>query len=61
MTNFERIKNMSVKEIAEQLSYIIDCDDCPIEKAGGCSHLTICNYKNCENHFKKWLESEAEE
>ena len=32
MNNYERIKNMSVEEMAEKLSEIWDCNDCTEHK-----------------------------
>lgn len=59
MTNFEKIKNMSIKELADKISWLIkDCDDCPIRE--------FCNYeiqksKTCLGTWKQWLKSEVEE
>ncbi|MGN1138292.1 MAG: hypothetical protein ACI4RM_02505 [Ruminococcus sp.] len=60
MTNFEKIKQMNIDEMAEQLFFILDCDDCPIEKYKGYSDQN-CNNGTCKGALKKWLESEAEE
>lgn len=51
MTNYEKIKQMSVKEMAFMLMcpYNTDPDIC------------ICNEINCIKCTKEWLESEAEE
>lgn len=60
MTNFERIKNMSVEEMADKLermsNYVCvyyDCEECPFDIIGsrGC----------CISGFTDWLESEVEE
>lgn len=59
MTNYERIKAMSVEELAELLNnhndpckFCVRCDEdyCRSEESG-----------YCEEHIKKWLESEVEE
>jgi predicted nucleic acid-binding Zn ribbon protein len=52
----DRIRNMSVEELAESLTSRIMCSCCP------CTQL--CNkYKNvsCVDIFKIWLEQEVEE
>ena len=52
MTNYERIKNMSIDEMAV---YLIDCCNCP-------NDMFICGRKGSvsEKHIKHWLESEVE-
>ena len=56
MTNFDKIKNMSVEELAERLNESFTCARCPIEEFcecvldGGCTDTLI-----------KWLKSEVEE
>lgn len=52
MTNFERIKQMSVDEMAEYIC--IELPHCPIQ-------AMHCKDTDCVNCFKKWLESEAED
>ena len=56
-TNYERIKNMTVEEMAEFFANHILCDDCPIS--------TICNKEmitidECPKVFEEWLKSESE-
>lgn len=60
MTNIERIKNLSVEELAELINKIAfccnyeECENCPIDKFRG--------YDGChESTVEKWLESEYEE
>lgn len=57
MTNYERIKNMSVEEMAES------CDEffsCPYgQPYVGCDMEE--KYKNCSECVKHWLNSEVEE
>lgn len=59
MTNYERIKNMSVEEIADLIDEITDCcvtnecSSCPLHPHGA----QFCH----KDHFKIWLESEVEE
>ena len=57
MTNFEKIKQMSVEEMADMFYSIIpSCDNCHI--------VDLCRDENilhCRRVIRKWLESEAEE
>lgn len=53
MTNFERIKAMSVEEMAELLCKCSDCTN------GLCYGNDLCRYG--QNGCLKWLESEVEE
>lgn len=52
MTNFERIKSMSIDEMAEFIYEHCCCDDCSLP--------TSCLDKNCKKCVKKWLESEVD-
>lgn len=57
MTNFEKIKQMSIDEMALTLM-------CPAEYDFSFNKLSKCNGesdKNCLKCTKHWLESEAEE
>ena len=52
MTNYEKIKEMSIDEMAALFER--DCDFCVcFHEPGNCS-------LSCEKGVKKWLESEAE-
>ena len=55
ITNYERIRNMSVDEMAEYLNGIFDCCNCP-------NDMFLCesNGNVCTKYIKQWLESEAE-
>lgn len=57
MTNFEKIKAMSVKEMASFLSEELNlvCDSCPV--------INTCttNDNGCRANLQRWLESEVEE
>lgn len=58
MTNFEKIKAMSVEEMAEHLDKT-SCDYC-------CFQKQPCDYylygdEICKKSIKQWLEREAEE
>lgn len=54
MTNFERIKNMDIEQMAKYFDGIFDCRFCPID---------ICdsNGNLCTTRIKHWLESEVED
>ena len=56
-TNYERIKNMTVDEMAEFLTDSIVCEECPAYDFCDTEDAT---YENCPKFFKKWLESESE-
>lgn len=65
MTNFEKIKQMSVEEIATAIYNGISSDpcdycDCNIINSGFCTGIKCRNMSNDEI-IQEWLESEAEE
>lgn len=53
-TNYDRIRNMSVEELASKIVEIIDCKMCPIKN-------TCETWESCEHQITKWLEQEVEE
>ena len=53
MTNYERIKAMSVEEMAEY--FWGDCFGCEIEKRGMCESILDCKAQRI-----RWLESECD-
>lgn len=56
MTNFERIKAMSIDELAEVLNdtiSVFSCDDCSNKN-------NACTSENCLPFIKEWLEREVE-
>lgn len=58
MTNFERIKNMGIEEIAHKLNdMIFSCEYCPIQKF--CDKNRE-NYIDCISILEKWLKSGVE-
>lgn len=63
MTNFEKIKNMSVNELASECSKGLTCAFCPI--ADFCEHTHIIResvtFVNCTTIWKKWLKSEVKD
>lgn len=63
MTNFEKIKNMSVEELAEKISWLInDCDECPIrEFCNLYNDYKIQDFDTCSGTWEQWLKSEVEE
>ncbi len=56
MTNYERIKNMSIEEMADYFNEIFDCRNCP-------NDMFLCegNGYVCTKYIKRWLESEAKQ
>ena len=56
MTNFEKIKQISVEDMALMLM-------CPAEYDTDFNKKSKCNgsFSNCYNYTLHWLESEAEE
>ena len=60
MTNFEKIKNMSVEELADTMNVVItNCYKCPIRKF--CKKNNSRDCRTCQDTWKKWLKSEVEE
>lgn len=59
MTNYEKIKAMSVEEMAEELAYIAGCGGDP----SGCFHCLLKGSGKCykTEYIAGWLEREAEE
>lgn len=55
MTNFQKIKEMSLEQLTDLLSSTVDCDTCPIED--------FCNthptFLGCGETIKQWLQEEA--
>ena len=49
MTNFEKIKNMSIEELANFIGGLTDCDHCPVYCSGGCKYS-----------WEQWLKSKVE-
>lgn len=63
MTNFEKIKNMSVKEMASGLQRLSDYV-CPYYKCSECPFCCLWNcqpYNCCVSGLTEWLNSEVEE
>lgn len=71
-SNYDRIKNMTVEEMAEFMRTMLDCVSCqnkmmnsgnPLgkEKCNDDTYYQMCNgdYRKCLMTCKKWLESEV--
>ena len=56
MTNFEKLKNMSIDEIVDKLDKVFNCNSCPIEVFCSENRKVI----TCKSVWEKWLKSEAE-
>ena len=59
MTNFEKIKNMSIDEMADKLEDLTVCGYCPVEKF--CDKNGKTHYIRCKSTWKKWLKSEIKD
>ena len=55
MNNYERIKNMSIDEMAEVLSKRSGCYGCP------CEDNTFCKGGCCYFSVRDWLEKECKQ
>lgn len=51
MNNFEKIKQMTVEEMAKWLRFCVSCGYCPI--------YDKCQNGDCEKEFKQWLSQEV--
>ena len=60
MTNYDRIKQMSIEDMAKMLANEIphDCYDCNLECA---TYIEDKFNDSCINAFYRWLEQEVEE
>ena len=62
-TNYDRIRNMSVEELAEILGemgkQLENCDGCPAELFCTENYVKL-QCKNCNDLILKWLESEVD-
>lgn len=58
MTNFEKIKNMSVNELAEKLNESFACDRCPLEEF--CDKHNSIPDLGCTGIWGEWLKSEVQ-
>ena len=56
MTNYERIKRMSLNEMTEFLGNVGSCSNCSRNGCGDC-----CDVDDCNIYIREWLDQEAEE
>lgn len=63
MTNFEKIKNMSVEELAHTIANaMVDCVWCPISEFCALhNNDTTQEFESCSESWEQWLKSEVEE
>lgn len=60
MTNYDRIKSMSVEEMAKLLINESDCERyCAFTKNGKCN--AFAGFNECNKGIELWLNSEVEE
>lgn len=57
MKNYEKIKQMSIEEMAQMLYSHTTCRYCPMRFKCGSNHQ---GRNKCPNKIRQWLESEAE-
>jgi hypothetical protein len=57
MTNFEKIKNMNIDQLAEKLNDSFACDRCPIGEF--CDKHNSTPDLDCTGIWGKWLKSEV--
>lgn len=57
MTNFERIKEKDINELARFMAYTTTCDICPNYNCK-CTSIKSPPISMCVRSFKNWLESE---
>ena len=55
MTNYDRIRNMSVDEMAEFINGRSPCDTCKLHDGQTCANVW------CIQGVKQWLESEVDD
>lgn len=55
-TNYEKIKNMTVEEMAEFFSECIMCDDCPVSTFCDREMVTV---DECPKILEQWLQAES--
>lgn len=55
MTNFERIKNMSIEDMTEWMHIHTNCFECEIEGSG----LHCNEFTNCKDVMRKYLEQQV--
>ena len=59
MTNYEKIKSMSIKKIAKFLySFEMPCEMCP---CNGDDYSCMDSNYDCKKTLKDWLKAESEE
>lgn len=62
MTNFERIKSMTIDELAETLEAIVENDVCLVNGHQWCDTCKFASFCDVQaGDVKKWLESEDTE
>lgn len=57
MTNFEKIKNMNIDQLADALNESFACDHCPIREF--CDENDSSPTATCIGVWRKWLKSEV--
>ena len=61
MTNFEKIKELEMKDLAELISEIADCVDCPLYSyCDACAYGKCISFIKCRKNILNWLKAEEE-
>lgn len=59
MTNYDRIRNMSVEEMTQFICTI--AEHCYYDECKGCPIYNVCGVCDCSDlHIRKYLESEVD-
>ncbi len=58
MTNFEKIKNMSIDEMVDKFDKVFNCYGCPIREF--CDEINSEPNSSCTSVWKEWLKSEVQ-
>lgn len=61
MTNYDRIKQMSIDEMAREISSCGDCDYCIAQNRCDKLPLDVLSTTPCSVLTRQWLEQEVEE
>jgi len=59
MTNYEKIKSMSIEEMAVAFDENSCCGFCAYKKICAKSSALFIDLKKCQERIKEWLESEV--
>lgn len=59
MTNFEKIKELEMKDLAELISEIASCVHCPLySNCDACAYGKCKSFIKCRENILNWLKAE---